>query len=626
MLYLIDGDDSRDRAEKFGLSMAIGMGIIGWLGFWLGVAGSLNKPILFSLLLVLSTGIFLLFRERPVVLVPNPENRIRRELSENPALIWTLCAIASLAFLFDLAEGGTTPLDADTLAYHFQIPKEFSDLERIEFIPAAFSGAIPLLLHMTYTIAYALGEEPALTGWTLSSGWFASILFFLLLKRWLTLPWALATALIFQTLPAMTFGAGSGQVEARLAAFAMIAVIGFIDITDGKNIRPVILSGIGAGFFMAAKLSGVFFVAALAVGVVIRTKNLWLAAMFLAIACIVGGQWYVWNFIHTGDPFFPFLFKYAQSLNLANLDYWNSNHLSTLTSSIETRRQGVGINHLWFMYPIEATFWPLPSIQSGRIGLGPYYFFLLPMALCGVWVGRSRIIYSKFCILFISILIFYGLLMSFGSIPKVRHFLPIIPVVLLCMTISSLSVSNRELRLVLWGAVFLTLISNLSVQFLYSLPYLKHHVIRQNKSDLLKQNLVAYPAVMEVNARTNIDYLFLWDRQLRYHINARTFFAAPNDQALIESRTGLVKAPKFYKQLVDQNITHLLLRTAMGKIPNSVSSSALVLERRGCLELQTRIDYERFSSRTLKDQKASHMSLDLWSLDYDCDPSNLKHQ
>ena len=110
---------------------------------------------------------------------------------------------------------------------------------------------------MTYTIAYALGGEPALTGWTLSSGWFASILFFLLLKRWLTWPWALATALIFQTLPAMTFGAGSGQVEARLAAFAMIAVIGFIDIADGKNTRPIILSGVGAGFFMAAKLSGV---------------------------------------------------------------------------------------------------------------------------------------------------------------------------------------------------------------------------------------------------------------------------------------------------------------------------------------------------------------------------------
>ena len=511
-------------------------------------------------------------------------------------------------------------------AYHFQIPKEFSELERIQFIPTAFSGAIPLLLHVTYTIAYALGGEPALTGWTLSSGWFASILFFLLLKRWLTWPWALATALIFQTLPAMTFGAGSGQVEARLAAFAMIAVIGFIDIADGKNTRPIILSGVGAGFFMAAKLSGVFFVAALAVGVAIRTKNLRLAAMFLAIACIVGGQWYVWNFIHTGDPFFPFLFKYAQSLNIANLDYWDSNHLSSLTSSIETRRQGVGVNRLWFTYPIEATFWPLPSIQSGRVGLGPYYFFLLPLALYGVWVGRSRIISSKFCILFFSILIFYGLVMSFGSIPKVRHFLPIIPVVMLCMTISSLSVSSKELRLVLWGAVFLTLILNLSVQFLYSLPYLKHHVTRQSKSDLLKQNLVAYPAVMEVNSRKDIDYLFLWDRQLRYHINARTFFAAPNDQALIESRTGFVEATNFYNQLVKQNITHLLLRTAMGKIPNSVSSSALLLEQRGCLNLQARIDYDRFASRTLKNERPSRMSLDLWSLDHNCDPSNLKHQ
>ena len=233
--------------------MAMGMGVVGWLGFWLGVYGiSKQTNSLVSAVDSLDWH-FLILRERPLEIDPKPENSIRRDLSKSPAMMWTLCTIASLAFLFDLAEGGTTPLDADTLAYHFQIPKEFSELERIQFIPTAFSGAIPLLLHVTYTIAYALGGEPALTGWTLSSGWFASILFFLLLKRWLTWPWALATALIFQTLPAMTFGAGSGQVEARLAAFAMVAVIGFIDIADGKNTRPIILSGVGAGFFMAAK-------------------------------------------------------------------------------------------------------------------------------------------------------------------------------------------------------------------------------------------------------------------------------------------------------------------------------------------------------------------------------------
>ena len=124
--------------------MAMGMGVVGWLGFWLGVTGSLNKPILLSLLLTLSTGIFLILRERPLEIDPKSENSIRRDLSKNPAMMWTLCTIASLAFLFDLAEGGTTPLDADTQAFHFQIPKEFSELERIQFIPTAFSGAIPL--------------------------------------------------------------------------------------------------------------------------------------------------------------------------------------------------------------------------------------------------------------------------------------------------------------------------------------------------------------------------------------------------------------------------------------------------------------------------------------------------
>ena len=72
-----------------------------------------------------------------------------------------LAGVLALVLIFDLFEALAPPADADTMAYHFAIPKNFLRAGGIYFIPRVTDGAIPLLLHMTFIPPMALGGELA---------------------------------------------------------------------------------------------------------------------------------------------------------------------------------------------------------------------------------------------------------------------------------------------------------------------------------------------------------------------------------------------------------------------------------------------------------------------------------
>ena len=63
---------------------------------------------------------------------------------------------------------------------------------RLEFVPRAIDGAVPLLIQMTYVPALGLGGEHALTLWTQVSGWGLGLLIYKACRRHLDAPWSLA--------------------------------------------------------------------------------------------------------------------------------------------------------------------------------------------------------------------------------------------------------------------------------------------------------------------------------------------------------------------------------------------------------------------------------------------------
>ena len=145
--------------ERGALAFAVGFGVVGWLAFWIGTAGVLSPGPAWGMCGVLCFG--LVFWNRPPDEGAHPFT---------PAA-WLLLGVAAVVLVFDLLEAASPPIEADTLSYHFELPRQFVEGGRVFFVPRALSGATPLIVQMTYAVALALGPaesaDALLSGWTL---------------------------------------------------------------------------------------------------------------------------------------------------------------------------------------------------------------------------------------------------------------------------------------------------------------------------------------------------------------------------------------------------------------------------------------------------------------------------
>lgn len=275
-------------------ALVLGIGLLGWLGFFFALFGLLSPALLVVMLCIPLLGLFG-GNERPFPAIGAPPR---------DGVIWILLAALLLVLSLNLLEGLAPPIDADSLAYHFDLPKMFLREGRLVFVPKAVEGAIPLLLHMTYMTALGIGGEKALTLWTMVTGWAAGALLFAVCRVYVGTRWALFVSLIFLTTPAVVYVAGSGQIEVRTAAFVLAASFWALHAAKNSSARAAILAGLATGFFVASKYTGLLFLAAVGLTLLIRGRKPGPVLAFGAAVLLAGSQWYLWNWWNTGDPCF----------------------------------------------------------------------------------------------------------------------------------------------------------------------------------------------------------------------------------------------------------------------------------------------------------------------------------
>ncbi|MBT3361008.1 MAG: hypothetical protein HN403_15400 [Rhodospirillales bacterium] len=597
----------REEAERSALAFAVGFGVLGWVFFWFGVANAFSAPKAWLICLVLSLGLAL-FR------LPGSEPAIKRPLGWLERILLALLAIA---FFADGLEALAPPVEADTLAYHFDLPRRFAEAGKLFFVPRALDGAIPLLVQQTYTAALLLsgGEELALTLWTFLSGWGASALMFTLARRWLDLPWALAIALLFQTLPAMLYGAGSGSIEARMAMFVLIAVFGLREFRKSGSMATVIVIGLGAGLYAASKYSGLLFVAAAGLTLLMFSGRVWLRNGLLcgAVVVIIGGQWFAWNVFHTGDPVFPVLFDV---LGLPDGPYWDADYAADMKAYLAVRHQQISWWERWLAYPVAATLFPAVAMEAGRVGLGPFFLMVAPFSLFGIWLFRDRVRKSLLFPAAICLGIFYVLWLKFGGIPKVRHLLPVLPILLLLLAKSTKRACEIRPKLgdPVGAAFILAIALNFVALGFFARPYVQYAFSNQTRAAFLARQINGYEAVEWLNRRSGVAKVVAMNRHYLYYIEAPAFFPFRKFQKIYETRAGHVAAEGFYRQLNENGISHVLTDRPVSSSHGeaSVDSALDVLEASDCIVRIGQFDAPWHASRTVPSQKENQLSLEVW--------------
>jgi hypothetical protein len=579
--------------ERSVWAFALGYGVLGWLLFFVGVAEYYQPLPLFVLLGLGTLGLFALRQ------VPPPQSG-RDEKTKWSLIDWMLVAALGIALTFDFAEGLSPPADADSLAYHFALPKYFLDEGRLIFIERAMDGAAPLLNQMTYIPPLALGGEKGLTLWTMASGWGATALLYLVARHYLDRCWSLAIAVIFLTTPAIVYGGGSGQAEVRNAMFVIIAAVSVARAVTTSDLRYAALAGLAVGFFMAGKYIGLLF--ALSCGLAILLQRQWFlhGLVLTIVATIAGGQWYVWNIIHTGDPFFPMLFG---TLDYSSVPFWGQEQNDSLQKLFLENEQAVPTNLLWFVkYPFVATFSGFPQFESGRTGLGPYILLLLPFAVAGAWKFRQRIKYHPLLILASIAFLFYSFWFLIGSSQRVRHLVPVLPLAFLVFSVAAHRWARTyQLLKPLTAIVLITLGVQLAGHSVFALNYARYLASDESREAFLRRNVHSYDAVIWINQNlTPNDRLYTISRQFNYLLDVPYFYAHIQQEGWTDIRPEAIDPARFYRQINDRNITHLLVSGDPAiEAPENGLNQWRPLLRMDCVEVVAKIDTLSIGSRSL---------------------------
>jgi hypothetical protein len=581
------GQITGNPAETYSLGFLIGTGFIGWILFLPGIAGVFVPPVFWSVTGVGTAVLIVTHRVYGSVVLP----------TNFPPRLIALLAFLAVALAFDFVEGISPPADADTLAYHFAVPKQFLAAGRIDFIPRAVTGAIPMLFHMTYAAALGMGGELTLTLWAMVTGWATGLLIYGIARRFADRAGALALAIVFLTTPAVLYGGGSGQVETQCAGLVLASAFVLVVGRDTGSWRLLAVAGMLAGFFVAAKYFGLIFAGASGLVLLFHRDGTRFAFIFSIAVFLAACQWYLWNWWHTGDPVFPSLFVL---LGLPDAPFWTaaySEHHSTIYATAENPLARTISN--WLLYPVYATFDTVAKFESGRTGLGILLALLLPLTVTGALCRQFR---DRQTIIFLALgAIFFTVWFASGTTQRVRHLLPIYPIILIAFYALALKASQKfKLVRPFAAAVALVLIVQLGGHGLFAANYARYIFSSESREAFLQRNIQSAKAVFWINRNLSAqDRVGHIARGIAYLFDRPSFMLHPFSQAVIDFRSTAGNSQKFIAQSMNQNITHFLLDDTWYQQSSASARMVTFLIDSECLKKIKTFSVAGMSSRTL---------------------------
>jgi hypothetical protein len=166
-------------------------------------------------------------------------------------------------------------------------------------------------------------------------------------------------------------------IDTGLTLFVVAsAYVFFKGIGQGASRGWLLLSGVFAGFAAGSKYSALFFAAAFGLAVAYRSvrDRRWAPVLTFGLAvALVGGPWYVYNAVQTGNPVFPFfggrLFSYGP---------WTARDLADQMG--EMRQYGIG-RSAGDLLRLPWNLASHPKTFHMEAPLSPAYRWLLPLVL-----------------------------------------------------------------------------------------------------------------------------------------------------------------------------------------------------------------------------------------------------
>jgi hypothetical protein len=444
--------------EDVVFSLGLGFGILSYSAFVLG-ALQLFYPAVVYLLVGLYAFLALagwLSLRCPLAI--ESKSSLKTQLS-----FWDRCIgnilIACLFLGFFLVL--TPAIGKDALSYHLAVPKLFLKHHGIYFIPGNIFAQYPLNSEMLFTVALVLRGDVLAKGinfvtalcillgmWQFARHHISEIAF---------VPFAL---LVFYTIPSVFVSSHMAYSDLTVSFYAFLAVYSFVNWFRRREDQWLILCGVLSGLAISTKYTALLLPFLGCLGILWacrhhRLSNQHMSRLLLAyITCavVVGSPFYMKNWIMTGNPFYPFLYKIFDGRG------WDPEQARLYDVFVHSLGMGRGFwDYLLLPWNVSVKA-RMHSPQFDGI-LGPVFILILPFAfgMRKIAIGvKIAMVYCLFTFIFWA-----------SSAQQIRYLIPVFPFLAL-MIAYVLSYYHR--RRALFG-MLLVLISG-------SLGFNGYHIVR----------------------------------------------------------------------------------------------------------------------------------------------------
>ncbi|MBI2613674.1 MAG: glycosyltransferase family 39 protein [Candidatus Levybacteria bacterium] len=297
-------------------NLALLIGIYSHIIFLLGLIGVLYKPtIILSTLFFLSIISYLM---RKGLNSQNLVDKLINFVKKNKKLELVLLVIISFQGIVNLIGALGPELGFDALWYHLTMPKIYLNLHQIVHIPGSllYYSDMPKFTEMLYVSALSFGTETIAKLIHFSFGILSLIALYNLSRKFLNKTFSLLTLVVFYGNLVVGWMSTTAYVDLVRTFFELMALWGFVEWLEKENKKWLAISGVMLGFAASAKLlaisSVLIFTTLLILSPMILNQKTKFkdiisnALVYWCLAFFVVLPWFVFSFVHTGNPVYPF--------------------------------------------------------------------------------------------------------------------------------------------------------------------------------------------------------------------------------------------------------------------------------------------------------------------------------
>jgi hypothetical protein len=223
------------------------------------------------------------------------------------------------AMTFVLCLAPPNAADYDSLVYHLAAPRQYLLAGRIGELPYDHHTYFPFTLEMLYLAAMMLRPD------LLAGAVLAKLFHWLMLplscgalialgQRHATLRVGLLAAALFASLPVVLGESFTAYIDVGYTAFTLLAFFTFWTWKENGERSWLLWSAVFCGFCLGTKYLGALTFGWLGLWLLQSSRQrkqpiLQPALTFAGVSLLIGGWWYLRNWMWTGNPVFPFAYE-----------------------------------------------------------------------------------------------------------------------------------------------------------------------------------------------------------------------------------------------------------------------------------------------------------------------------